>query len=173
MANFAARQIRYQDMVSTGAVFFESILRILPYKEFFWCWGTSFEVAIANELRQSAIGQSWLTSVSSDSKCSILDEVSYWKSNRIERLTTQWQNYKSIGAVNTYSVENALGTAYEFTLHYTNMSFRLPKQTTYKMYWGLANDFFAITQNDSTVGGQSLVRSSPNFAFANTTMQYF
>ncbi|KAF0697894.1 Aste57867_11477 [Aphanomyces stellatus] len=171
MANSAARQKRCQSMISNGAVFFEAILRNIAFEEFYACWGTSFEASVARELQQSVTGQSWLSLVSRTHKIPIANEVVYWQSKGITSFTTQWQNFKSIGLVNTYSIENALGMLYEFTLQYSNTTFRLSKQTTYKMYWGLANDLFTVAQNESSIGGLSLIRSSAHFAFANQTMQ--
>ncbi|KAF0683441.1 Aste57867_24475 [Aphanomyces stellatus] len=172
MANSAARQQRCHSMGSNGAVFLEATLRNIPYVTFYSCWGKAFDFAIANELLRSTTGQYWLTSSTLDSKVSIADEMAYWRLHQITSFTTQWQNFKSIGVVNSYSVENALGIHYAFTLQYTNSTFRVAQQTTYKMYWGLANDLYAVAQNDSAIGGLSLVRSSPHFAFANTTMQH-
>ncbi|KAF0698439.1 Aste57867_10943 [Aphanomyces stellatus] len=47
----------------------------------------------------------------------------------------------------------------------------LSTQSMFQMYWGLANDFTAVAVNSSGIGGMSLIRSSPNFAFANTTAE--
>ncbi|KAF0695059.1 Aste57867_14097 [Aphanomyces stellatus] len=171
LANTMTRQKRCQGMVSNGAVFLESILRNIPFDAFYSCWGSSFDQTIASELRQSLTGRLWLEGVALNPKASIPVEVAMWQASNISSFDTQWQNFKSIGLVNSYSVENALGTTYDFTLQYSNSTFRVAQQTTYKMYWGLANDFFAIAHNSSGIGGHSLIRSSPVYAFANATMQ--
>ncbi|KAF0688022.1 hypothetical protein As57867_020250, partial [Aphanomyces stellatus] len=85
--------------------------------------------------------------------------------------TPQWQNFKTVGLNNYYDVKNVFGSTYPFTLQYKLGNFRLDKQTTYKMYWGLANDWIAVAQNSSGIGGLSLVRSSPTYAFTNQTAE--
>ncbi|KAF0687552.1 Aste57867_20671 [Aphanomyces stellatus] len=171
MANSAARQARCQNMTTNGAVFFESILRNIRFDEFYTCWGQAFEVSVANELRQTSLGQFWLLAMSATVKMPVVDEIMLWKSHKIVNFVTQWQNFKHIGLINTYSVHNVFGVSYAFTLQHQEAAFRLSEQSTFKMYWGLASDFVAVTQNSSTIRGLSLVRSSPQFAFANTTME--
>ncbi|OQR89143.1 hypothetical protein ACHHYP_06455 [Achlya hypogyna] len=51
-----------------------------------------------------------------------------------------------------------------------NGTYRWSSQTTYKMYWSLANDLMAVGRNTSGIGCRSLVRSSAEYAFANTTL---
>ncbi|KAF0712528.1 hypothetical protein As57867_004786, partial [Aphanomyces stellatus] len=53
LANSAARQRRCQAMTANGAVFLESILRNIPFSDFYSCWGPAYESAIAHDLRQS------------------------------------------------------------------------------------------------------------------------
>ncbi|KAF0689514.1 hypothetical protein As57867_018953, partial [Aphanomyces stellatus] len=172
LANSAARQRRCQAMTANGAVFLESILRNIPFADFYSCWGPAYESAIAHDLRQSTPGQMWLAAIASSAdKLPVVDEIALWQSYHITRFETQWQNFKRIGLVNQYSVWNAYGTAYPFSLQYQNASFRLSQQTSYIMYWGLANDFMAVMPNSTSgIGGQSLIRSSPHFAFANMTI---
>ncbi|KAF0692887.1 Aste57867_16089 [Aphanomyces stellatus] len=170
MANSAARQLRCQHMTANGAVFLESVLRNIPFGDFDRCWGVAFDVAIASALKQSTAGLSWLTTISVDMHPSVGDEIALWTSHRITRFETQWQNFKRIGVVNHYSVENAFGTAYPLLLQSQSPSFRLASQTSFKLYWGLANDFLAVAGSNSSGGGRSLVRSSADFAFANTTI---
>ncbi|KAF0701390.1 Aste57867_8092 [Aphanomyces stellatus] len=171
MANSASRQNRCLNMTSNGAVFLESVLRNVHFAEFDNCWGPSFGVSIGNDLRQSTKGQTWLAAVASDAKLPVAEEVARWQSSGIVYFKTQWQNFKRVGLVNHYSIWNAFGTAYPFDLQYQNTNFRLSKQTTYKLYWGLANDFIAGMDNSSDMGGRSLVRSSAHYAFQNTSME--
>ncbi|KAF0688655.1 Aste57867_19725 [Aphanomyces stellatus] len=171
MATTDARQQRCHALVSNGALFLESVLRNINYNNFHGCWGAEYENGIAHELRRSQNGRIWLAEIEANVVASLLDEVAVWKFHRIEYFKTQWQNYKSIGLVNTYSITSALSLSYEFPLQNQISQFRLDKQTTFKMYWALANDFIAITTNNSGIGGLSLIRSSPTYAFANITLQ--
>ncbi|KAF0684738.1 Aste57867_23253 [Aphanomyces stellatus] len=171
MANSATRQARCQAMVANGAVFLEPALRNIDFNGFHRCWGTAFDVAIASEVKSTDAGRSWLATIQSHDLDDIPVEVAYWQKYNVARFETQWQNFKRIGLVNMYSVSNMFGTPYPFTLQYQNSSFRMHKATSLKMYWGLANDFVAISHNTSGIGGRSLVRSSPVFAFANTSLE--
>ncbi|KAF0684702.1 hypothetical protein As57867_023262, partial [Aphanomyces stellatus] len=65
LANSAARQRRCQAMTANGAVFLESILRNIPFADFYSCWGPAYESAIAHDLRQSTPGQMWLAAIAS------------------------------------------------------------------------------------------------------------
>ncbi|KAF0687574.1 Aste57867_20693 [Aphanomyces stellatus] len=171
MANSAARQTRCQTMTTNGAVFLESILRNIRFDEFYSCWGQAFDIAIANDLKRTNAGQHWLSFMSASVKLPVADESATWQDHKIVHFVTQWQNFKHIGLINTYSVQNVFGTSYDFTLQHQEASFRFNEQSTFKMYWGLASDFVAVTQNSSSIRGLSLVRSSPKFSFANTTMR--
>ncbi|EQC27632.1 hypothetical protein SDRG_14543 [Saprolegnia diclina VS20] len=82
-----------------------------------------------------------------------------------------WQNYKSIGLVNSYNIVNAYGISYPFMLQATAGYHRLESQTSFKMYWSLASDLGALLKNTSTISGKSLLRSSSRFAFQNTSLQ--
>ncbi|KAF0693779.1 Aste57867_15278 [Aphanomyces stellatus] len=171
MANSAARQVRCRHMTTNGAVFLETLVRNIPFDAFTACWGDAFDVAIASELRRSDAGRSWLATTTTTTKIAASAELYFWTSFGVEKFETQWQNFKLVGLHNTYSVTNVFGLAYPFTLQSQTPMFRLDKQTTFKMYWGLGNDFMAAAHNQSSVAGLSLVRSSPRFAFANTSVQ--
>ncbi|KAF0689970.1 Aste57867_18614 [Aphanomyces stellatus] len=177
MANSAARQKRCQlTMTANGAMFLEAVLRNIPMAEFYTCWGEAFDIAVAAELRRTTLGNSWLTMLMGGVTLSINDEVALWQSHNIDRFDTQWQNFKQIGLINSYVALNAYGASYRLTLQSQNTSFRFNHETSNIMYWGFANDLIVILQagNASTTGwvaGQSLIRSSPTFAFANTTLQ--
>ncbi|KAF0695638.1 Aste57867_13560 [Aphanomyces stellatus] len=168
MANSQARQQRCRLDDENGALYFESVLRNIQWSKFDDCWGNAFDIAFRRELEMSAEGQQWLKATLRPT--SVDDEVSYWTTFHISHYTVQWQNFKFPGLINTYSIENAFGTQYPMTLSHSNGSFSLAAQTSYKMYWGLANDFWAVTQNQTCVGGLSLIRTSAHFAFANHTM---
>ncbi|KAF0692349.1 Aste57867_16568 [Aphanomyces stellatus] len=171
MANSAKRQLRCQQMTSNGAVFLESILRNIDYDAFHICWGRAFDRAVVDELNRSDIGRLWLRHLTQGPMLSVSEEVAIWQAYGITSFNTQWQNFKQIGLSNFYSVQNAFGILYPLTLQSQSYMFRLQKQTTFKMYWGLANDLIAVAQNSSNIAGLSLLRSSPTFAFQNTTIQ--
>ncbi|EQC27672.1 hypothetical protein SDRG_14580 [Saprolegnia diclina VS20] len=167
MANSIKRQERCQSMVSNGAVFLASLLRNVDIST---CWSESFEIGFASELRESKAGQALLASFSPP-YLSIDDEVSYWTSRSVSSYVLQWQNYKSIGLVNSYNIVNAYGISYPFTLQSTAGYRRLGSQTSFKMYWSLANDLGTLVKNTSIMGGKSLLRSSSRFAYRNASIQ--
>ncbi|CAK4303118.1 unnamed protein product, partial [Aphanomyces euteiches] len=53
----------------------------------------------------------------------------------------------------------------------SNGTLQFSKQTSYKMYWGLAGDLFAISKNGSSMSGLSLVRQARNFIFQNSSLE--
>ncbi|KAF0720045.1 Aste57867_600 [Aphanomyces stellatus] len=171
LANSAARQVRCQSMTSNGAVFLEALLRNIRFSDFQACWGPAFKLAIANELVRSSAGQVWLGGIQTDTTASLEAEIHLWQRHGLTTFETQWQNFKLIGLVNSYSIWNTYGVPFSFTLQHQNATFRFNTQTTFKMYWGLAKDWNALVQNTSGVAGLSLVRSSSNYAFANSTLQ--
>ncbi|OQR80947.1 hypothetical protein ACHHYP_16971 [Achlya hypogyna] len=171
MANSQRRQERCQQRYATnGAVYLEAPLRNLNWAVFGTCWGDSFDVAFAKDLRRDAAGTAWLALTRSHA-LSEADEALLWRSNGIESFSPAWQNYKSVGLHNTYGIANALGIVYPFTLQSVSGSFQLAKQTSLKMYWTLASDLWAVATNGTGMTGRSLLRAAANFAFANTTQQ--
>ncbi|RHY28291.1 hypothetical protein DYB32_008365 [Aphanomyces invadans] len=171
MANTAARQARCQaSMAANGAVYLDSILRNVDWDVWTTCWGDAFETALAVELRTSPAGAAYLQSIST-TRLSVEDEIAYWNAKGITSYTVQWQNYKRIGLVNKYTLQNAYGGQYPLTLRAQNGTLRMAKQSMFKMYWSFANDLAAITRPHSGMTGKSLIRSSPDFAFATTTME--
>ncbi|OQS00784.1 isoamyl acetate-hydrolyzing esterase 1, partial [Achlya hypogyna] len=170
MAYSARRQMRCQSMTGNGAVFLESVLRNIDWGHWTTCWGDAFAIAFGNELQTTSQGQAWLHGVAT-ARLSLADEASYWRAHGVQSFDVQWQNYKRIGAINSYSITNAYGVAYPMTLMALNGTYRWSVQTSYKMYWSLANDLTAVMNNASGIGGTSLLRDSSHFAFANTTMQ--
>ncbi|KAF0705794.1 Aste57867_6951 [Aphanomyces stellatus] len=170
LANSAARQARCLDSGVNGAVYLDTVMRnINDWKTWTQCWGDAFDMAVGAELNTSVAGQLWLKTVHANDN-SIDDEVMVWASVGLQTYTVQWQNFKTTGLVNTYAIENAFGVRYPMSLVYTNGSYRLTAQTSYKMYWGLASDLWAVQDNATAIAGRSLIRSSANYAFANTTM---
>ncbi|OQR86613.1 hypothetical protein ACHHYP_10359 [Achlya hypogyna] len=170
VANSAQRQARCTAMIGNGAVYLESFLRNIEWTDLSECWGSSFAIAIGDELQTTQAGRAWLAQIQGP-MVSVADEVAHWTASGITEYTTQWQNYKKIGLINSYAIENALGVAYDFTLQYLNGSFQFAQQSTFKMYWALGSDWELVARNSSAIGGMSLVRGSNNFAFANQTLE--
>ncbi|EQC27747.1 hypothetical protein SDRG_14496 [Saprolegnia diclina VS20] len=167
MANSIKRQERCQSKVNNGAVFLASLLRNVDLST---CWNEEFEIGFGSELRQSTAGQTLLASFTPPYR-SIDDEESHWASKSISSYTLQWQNYKSIGLLYSYSIVNAYGIPYSFSLQSTAGYYRIESQTSFKMYWSLANDLRRLTTNISTMAGTSLLRSSSRFAYRNASLQ--
>ncbi|KDO27103.1 hypothetical protein SPRG_07814 [Saprolegnia parasitica CBS 223.65] len=170
MAYSHQRQMRCQKMESNAAVYLESVLRNIDWATFEFCWGNAFETAFGLDLRQSSEGVEWLHAVSTE-RLSLHDEITLWGQHNLSTFQVQWQNYKRIGAINSYAIVNAFGISYPMTLLRIDGGFRIHRSTSYKMYWSLANDLDAITTNASRIGGRSLLRTSARFAFQNSSLQ--
>ncbi|OQR87485.1 hypothetical protein ACHHYP_08791 [Achlya hypogyna] len=172
MANSAKRQLRCQAMGSNGAVFLETLLRNVEWNAWMDSWGIAFDTAVAHDLRLSQSGQQWLNDLSKlDQNFSPISEARYWSAHGVSTYNTQWQNYKQLGVINAYTVTNTYGIAYPFTLQSTKGVYRFASQTSWKMYWALANDLAAVATNGSGMTALSLLRSSPRFAFMNQSLQ--
>ncbi|KAF0719127.1 Aste57867_1265 [Aphanomyces stellatus] len=170
MANSAERQERCTKLQTNGATYLEAVLRNSNWDSLNRCWGYALEVGVFSFLRTSSEGQQYIQIFQAIST-SPTDEVNYWRSKNIISFETQWQNFKTLGIVESISVQNAFGMAYPITLKKSNYSLHVASQTSLKMYWGFANDLLAVSSNSSTVGGMSLVRNSRNFAFQNMTLE--
>ncbi|OQR81450.1 hypothetical protein THRCLA_11719 [Thraustotheca clavata] len=165
------RERRCQNILNNGAVYLEAGLRnIHDWKVLEYCWGSSFQVGITNELQKSTQGQAWLQATQTNVN-SVFDEVLYWQSHHILKLDLQWQNYKTIGFTDTFLIQNALGFMHSLLLSQITPSFHPTHQTSMLMYWSFASDLWAVSTNTSLIHGMSLIRSSPNFAFSNITSE--
>ncbi|OQR81392.1 hypothetical protein THRCLA_23384 [Thraustotheca clavata] len=122
------RQQRCQKYQTNGVVYLEAPLRNVDWTEFESCWGTSFDIAIAKDFQ----GSSWLSSVKSNSK-SVAEEFTHWLKYNITKYTVEWQNYKTIGLVDTFSIENVFGFTYPINLQTTNESFRFDQESSMKL----------------------------------------
>ncbi|KDO23596.1 hypothetical protein SPRG_10791 [Saprolegnia parasitica CBS 223.65] len=151
-------------MPTNAAVYLESLLRNVEWDDWVACWGPSFGSAFGNDLSTTRQGHIFLASVSQP-RISVADEVAYWQRYGLQSYELQWQNFKIIGLDNTYRIVNALGLTYPFTLQRSQGQYRLEFQTTYKLYWSLANDLANLPNQTS------LLRSSPVFAYANTSLE--
>ncbi|KDO35154.1 hypothetical protein SPRG_01221 [Saprolegnia parasitica CBS 223.65] len=170
LASSLARQERCATYADNAAVYVEAVLRNVVWVDWLACWGDAFAVAFGNDLQSSNEGRRWLTNTI-DAQTSILDEVAYWRRWNVTHFTPAWQNFKLIGLQNAYTIQNAYGHQYAFTLQAQNGTYRLRQQTTFKMNWPLTKDLSAVTTNSSGIHGCSLLATSANYAFANTTRQ--
>ncbi|KAH9110074.1 hypothetical protein LEN26_012553 [Aphanomyces euteiches] len=168
MANSVEKQRRCSAQYSNAAIYLESILRNGDWSD--TEWKSYLEIGVLSHLRTSVIGNNWIQESMSVLN-SINDEVKYWQANNLSSFRTQWQNYKTIGVLEDFSVRNAFGIDYAITLKHTNYTFQKEKQISFKMYWSFANDLLAVGLNQSSLGGRSLVRSSGHFAFQNSSIE--
>ncbi|OQR83970.1 hypothetical protein ACHHYP_14070 [Achlya hypogyna] len=136
-------------------------------------FGATLQRTQLSNLRDTIAGQIWLrdTVVTTAFSKTVTDEAAMWRRWGIDRYVVQWQNYKQVGLRNVYTVESAFGTSASLTLQALNGSYMYDVQTSFKAYWAFANDLAAVQSNSSGIGEHSLVRSSPRFAFANTTLE--
>ncbi|OQR82108.1 hypothetical protein THRCLA_11128 [Thraustotheca clavata] len=112
--------------------------------------GNSFDIAIGRDLK----GSKWLATVKSNSN-SEAKEIVHWLSYNITKYTVQWQNFKTIGLIDKFSIVNAFGFSYQISLQSSNGIFDIHQETSMKMYWTFARDLWAIKSN--------------RFAYHNTT----
>ncbi|KAF0682798.1 Aste57867_25097 [Aphanomyces stellatus] len=175
MANSATRQRRCaRDEVDNGAVYLEGLLRNGDGSSLSFCWGNALERGVLAALRTSRQGQTWLAQTRGAPILSVADEVTFWTSHGIASYRTQWQNFKLLGVIESFVVQNGFGMTYPLTLKKTNATLQLSQETSFKMYWGWMNDLWAVGLNGSApslLQGQSLVRQASNFAFANTSLE--
>ncbi|RHY30078.1 hypothetical protein DYB32_004644 [Aphanomyces invadans] len=169
MANSVHKQQRCAQVSQTnGAVYLESVLRNAQREALQQCWGDAVQTAIFDAVQVTRDGQAWVERVRRGSDLAVIDEAASWRAHGIVHYTTQWQNFKILGVHEVYSIENALGVQYDMTLRLIKRAVDMPSATSFKMYWGFANDLVAVA-NCSTLPsrGMSLVRQSNVFAFEN------
>ncbi|RHY15622.1 hypothetical protein DYB32_010737, partial [Aphanomyces invadans] len=169
MANTANKQRRcLANNKANAAVYLEAIFRNADWINLNKCWGSALQTAVFSYLETSVSGKDWLAGVQGNMK-SVAAEAEYWTAQGLTTFQTQWQSFKTIGIVEAFSIRNAFGISYPLTLKNSNGTFQPGNQVTLKMYWGFANDLKAVATNTSLLGGLSLIRQSPVFAFQNTT----
>ncbi|RHY08077.1 hypothetical protein DYB38_003056 [Aphanomyces astaci] len=159
------------DETGNAAVYVEAFLRNVPWNTWTQCWGDAFATTLLAFLDTSIDGRKWVASTTAHatSPGSVLDELSVWTTKHgLNRYTTQWQNYKSLGIIESFSVQNAFGWRYPLTLKSSNGSLQLAVQTTFKMLWPFAVDLLMSSNNSG-----SLVRQAATYVYANTTVESF
>ncbi|OQR88175.1 hypothetical protein ACHHYP_07280 [Achlya hypogyna] len=171
MASTAARQRRCAAKAENGAVYLEAPLRnVNNWATWRWCWGQSYDTAIVASLRSSHQGLVWLAAVESNTN-SIEQETAHWLAQGVHRFELQWQNYKTMGMTDTFTITSALGFTTPLTLVRSAGSYHVLQQTSMRMYWTLASDLWAVVTNTTLASGHSLVASSPRFAFGNVSTE--
>ncbi|OQR89855.1 hypothetical protein THRCLA_09541 [Thraustotheca clavata] len=131
--------------------------------------GTSFQIGFGHYLNTFQYGQTWMHSIQFNTN-SVDEEAHYWMRHGITSFKLQWQNYKTLGLVDSMTISTALGMSYQLPLSLSQGMMHFHQQTTsIRMYWAFAGDLWAITSNTTSVKGMGLLRESPNFAFYNTT----
>ncbi|OQR90983.1 hypothetical protein ACHHYP_05092 [Achlya hypogyna] len=155
---------------ANGAVYMEALLRNVDLDGFTRCWGSALSTAVLNALGETNVGSKWWPGiVAINQALSVSEEVDHWKANGLRRYETQWQNFKHLGVIETFAIQNAFGYNYPLTLKSSNASYALTTQTTLQLYWGWSSDLWAVRANTSGIGGLSLVRGSSNYAYINTS----
>ncbi|KAF0685038.1 Aste57867_23067 [Aphanomyces stellatus] len=173
MASTTARKLRCHNVVGNGAIYLESALRnINSWPAWTQCWGASFDIAIAHTLNETTRGRGWLVqTMAAAVRTSVQGEVDHWLANHIQTFVLQWQNYKTVGMLDSVQIQNVFSAHYPITLSDTHGAYHLSQQTSLKMYWSFAGNLWAVSSSSTTVGGLSLLGSSPTFAFQNITSE--
>ncbi|RHY34826.1 hypothetical protein DYB32_000622 [Aphanomyces invadans] len=155
--------------VSNGAVYLESALRNIDFANINACY--RFPVVFGNAIESSQRGKSWLASLAAPTTTSVSTEASVWRAHGIDHYTTQFQNFKQIGLVETFTIENAMGARFPMTLKRTKSAMHPTTQTSFKLYWPLAYEIHVVDELGLPVPNCSLVPHSPTFAYQNTSIQ--
>ncbi|OQR90296.1 hypothetical protein THRCLA_09378 [Thraustotheca clavata] len=171
MASNTKRQIRCKQYTNNAAVYLEAPLRNMQDWDVWQrCWGTSFDIGFAQYLQTTQQGRTWLTSVQSNTN-SIDDEVALWKQHGITMFQLQWQNYKTMGMTDYFTITSAMGYTSPLTLSNFAGNYHVAQQTSMRMYWTFASDLWGVSTNVTWIGGKSLLVDSPLFAFANVSSE--
>ncbi|CAK4375589.1 unnamed protein product [Aphanomyces euteiches] len=172
MANSAARQARCaKTYAANGAVYLESILRNVEWQQLRSCWGEALDSAVGSPLKLLPGGNVWWRTVQAV-ETTVTEEIDYWRSSNVTEFAADWQNYKMLGIVDTISIQNALGVVYPITNNYTNWTFNLEAQTSFKMFWPFASLLWAVSTPTTSIYRASLLRQTGSrFAFANRTIE--
>ncbi|OQS03559.1 AP-2 complex subunit mu [Thraustotheca clavata] len=166
MAPTTAKQLKCTENINNGAIYLESIVRnILDWTQWQLCYGSTLNISVLDAISTTFNGQKWIQTALQSSKGSISDEIDYWQNSGIEKFETEWQNYKTLGVIETFSIQNAFGISYQMTLKALNGSMHNNRQSTFKMHWVLANDLYNANS--------SIVRGTTNYRYTNISMDSF
>ncbi|KDO21807.1 hypothetical protein SPRG_12624 [Saprolegnia parasitica CBS 223.65] len=170
MASTAARQGRCDaTMRDNGAVYLAAPLRnVRDWDAMRTCWGTSLEMAFTSVLEQTAGGRDWWRATTTNA-LPIDAEVALWRTHGLATFRLQWQNFKTTGFHDAIEISTAWGQRFALTIAHLPPEVHTDRQTSMRLYWAFASDLWAVASNVSGIGGMSLLREAPNFAFANTT----
>ncbi|KAF0696437.1 hypothetical protein As57867_012757, partial [Aphanomyces stellatus] len=156
VAHTDARQARcYARYIDNGAVYWESMCRLIDWNAWQATSQSSFDIAIGNTLRQTPAGYQWLNQTAYGYK-NLDAEVAYWVSMGVTKFELQFTNSYIWGVSETISVSNAFGGSQSISIKRVTSASRGALWTTDKMGWGPWNDF--ILSNAYKV---SFVRSDP------------
>ncbi|RHY71759.1 hypothetical protein DYB38_000941 [Aphanomyces astaci] len=171
MANSVKRQTRCElEYTSNGAVYLESALRNVGWQGEALCW--DFPPILGDDFMASAHGAEWVQRIQTTST-TVEDEVRYWHAFGLTHYTTQFQNYKTMGLVESFRIRNALGFEYSLPLKYGNASMQFGAQTSMKLYWSFAMDLsvvFNMYGFTTPTLSPSLLASSPHYVYANVSL---
>ncbi|OQR92404.1 hypothetical protein ACHHYP_03752 [Achlya hypogyna] len=171
LAPTAALEVSCRRQKPNAAVYLASALRNAAWPSLTKCWGSALQVGVFATLATTRTGQQWITELEATVAAppTVAAEVALWISTGLTTYTTQWQNYKALGVIETFGIHSAFGLEYALTLKSSNATLRLGTQTSYKMFTPLAFALELVRNNRSSLAGASLVRGSPSFGFANMT----
>ncbi|KAF0696438.1 hypothetical protein As57867_012758, partial [Aphanomyces stellatus] len=156
VAHTDARQARcYARYKDNGAVYWESLCRLIDWNAWQATSQSSFDIAIGNTLRQTPAGYQWLNLTAYGYK-NLDAEVAYWVSMGVTKYEIQFTNSYTWGVSEMISITNAFGGSQSISIKRVTSASRGAMWTTDKLSWGPWNDF--ILSNAYKV---SFVRSDP------------
>ncbi|RQM25970.1 hypothetical protein B5M09_000807 [Aphanomyces astaci] len=147
-----------------------SALRNVGWQGEALCW--DFPPILGDDFMASAHGAEWVQRIQT-TLTTVEDEVRYWRAFGLTHYTTQFQNYKTMGLVESFRIRNALGFEYSLPLKYGNASMQFGAQTSMKLYWSFAMDLsvvFNMYGFTTPTLSPSLLASSPHYVYANVSL---
>ncbi|KDO24366.1 hypothetical protein SPRG_10443 [Saprolegnia parasitica CBS 223.65] len=154
-----------------AAIYLESVLRNAEWTSLSLCWGDALNSSVFVPLQSSRAGQQWTSALHAANLAprSSEDEAVTWRRAGLLTFTTLWQNYKALGVMESFEIHNAFGLAYALKLKSSNATLQLGTQTSYKMFTPLAFSLSLVRNNATALGGRSLIKGTPTFAYTNVS----